>query len=79
MALILLLRPLDYKAAQGLPRLHADPSLRLSHLLPPQSSEGETGRTKGIVEEHSVTTATMTGDSALPLWFMFHSAFVAVR
>lgn len=33
-ALILFHRPLNYEAAQGLPRLHADPSLGLSHHLP---------------------------------------------
>lgn len=47
-ALVLFLRPLDYKAAQGLPRLHADPSLSLSHLLPHRAGQSERdGHNKG--------------------------------
>lgn len=56
-ALILLLRPLDYEAAQGLPRLHADPSLGLGHHLPHRLREREREtemQNKETVEENGV-------------------------
>lgn len=43
-ALIVFLCPLDYKAAQGLPRLHTDPSFGLSHHLPHRAGQSEGDR-----------------------------------
>lgn len=72
-ALILSLRPLNYKAAQGLPHLHADPSLALSHLLPHRAGQSERDRQnkrrllKRTLSHDDGTAATVTGDSTFPL------------
>lgn len=40
-SLVSFLCPLDYKAVQGLPRLHADSSFGLSHHLPHRAGQSE--------------------------------------
>lgn len=71
-AFVFLLRPLDDEAAQGLPRLHADPPLGLGHHLQRHHEVGETDRRK----QRTVSHDGGTGDSTFPLCFMFHSSFV---
>lgn len=72
-ALVLFLRPLDNKAAQGLPRLHTDSSFCLRQHLPHRAGPSDRDRhNKGHRwgERCHMTTAqaaTMTGDSTFPL------------
>lgn len=70
-ALIASLRPFNYEAAQGLVRLHADPSLALGHHLP--HGGGKRGRTRDMarIRETPVIELPFTFPSFSLTWFPF--------